>query len=391
MKTKNLIFFNFLLLAILTSCNKEIVQVEDQPTISDVEFIDGIPYKCTTIFEDGTTIIDEKIDGIIYKKLNDTYYKRVYSGAINTSWYGAVGDGKIDDSKAVQKAVSWCVKYHKDLEVDGNCLITESIVINRKVDSKEFDHYFTIFSNSGGGFVTQNSIPIFTTTLPFVGLPISQLINFKGLNFRNLNSLNKSYVLDGSKFLRIQFSDCSFNGIQLLYAEKYIQTIYLSNCNIRYWKRDFLKSLDTCFDVKILGCIAEHGDGNCLYLTLPTGCSVQNSVIEGLNGSAVVFNGARGINISGNYFEGNKDADINMSISSFNCGGIAIIGNFFANQNITGNIYSILWSPKNISSGCVSQGNYSHSNLHFFYDKSQYEQMKPFIQDTAKIKMTNFD
>lgn len=140
----------------------------------------------------------------------------------------------------------------------------------------------------------------------------------------------------------------------------------------------------------MLQCIPEHADGNCLNLTLPTGCSVHNSVIEGLNGSAMVLNGARGINISGNYLEGNNDADINMSISNLNFEGIAIVGNFFANLNTTGNTYSILWPQTNIS-GCVSQGNYSNSYLHYFYAKLQYEQMKPFIQDAAKIKLTNYD
>lgn len=388
MKLDKLIYF-LGLFSLFASCNKEETQVQ-QSKISDIEYIDGIPYKRTTVFEDGSSMDDEKTDDVIYRKINNLFYKRVYSGAIKTSWYGAIGNGKADDTKAVQKAVSWCVKYHKDLEIDGNHLITTPIVINRKVDSKEFDHYFVIHSSSGGGFVTQSSIPIFTTALPYAGKPICQLIFFKGLNFRNLNPLNKSYVLDGNKFLRIQFSDCSFNGMQLLYAEKYIQTIYLSNCNLRYWKRDFLKSLDTCYDIRIVECIAEHADGNCLYLTLPTGCSVQNSVIEGLNGAAILLNGARGINISGNYFEGNKEADINMNIGNNDVGGIAIIGNFFANLNTTINKYSILWTSKNIT-GSVSQGNYSNSYLHYFYDKLQYERMKPHIQDTAKIKLTNFD
>ena len=245
MKTPTLIVLFLLFLILFGGCDKEENIIQQKKDL-DIEFVDGIPYKLSTIFEDGSSLSDDKVDGVIYKKINAFYYKRIYSGSIKTSWFGALGDTKTDDSKSVQKAVSWCVKYHKDLEVDGNCLIAESIVIDRKVDSKEFDHYFVIFSISGGGFITQTSIPIFTTMLPYEGKPISQLINFKGLNFRSLNPLNKSYVLDGNKFLRIQFSDCSFNGIQLLYSDKYLQTIYLSNCNIRYWKRDFLKSSNTC-------------------------------------------------------------------------------------------------------------------------------------------------
>ena len=350
-----------------------------------IKLFDGVPFYKVETFEDGSGMDDTKVDSVIYKKKGKVYYKRLYSGSIKSSWFGAVGDGRSDDTKAVQKAITWCVIHHKDLEIDGNHLITEPIVIDRKVDSKVYDHYFAIFSNSGGGFITKTPIPVFTTTFPFDCCPVSQLINFRDLNFRSLNPDDASYVLDGSKFLRIQFMNCSFIGIKLLYATKYLQTIYLSNCNIRYWKGDFLKSTATCYDVRMLGCIAEHGVGTCLYLTNPSGCSIQSSLIEGVAGSAISFNGARGINISGNYFEGNKEADINMTVGKNNCGGVAIIGNFFANINKTGNLYSILWTKYSVT-GAVSQGNYSNTNLHYFPDT-----VKVAVQDSAKYRVTNFE
>ena len=347
--------------------------------------IDNVPYTPITEFDDGSAMTDAKADGVIYKKIGKIYYKRVYSGSVKSSWWGATGNGRTDDSKALQKALDWCVANHKDLEIDGVHLVETPLVINRKVDSPEAARYFVIFSNSGGGFTTKTPIPIFTTTIPFEGKPVSQLINFRDLNFTSLNPADSSYVLDGSKFLRIQFMNCSFIGIKLLFARTYIQTIYLSNCNIRYWHGDFLKSLATSYDIRMLGCIAEHGKGTCLYLTVPSGCSVHSSLIEGVTGSAISFNGARGLSVSGNYFEGNKESDINMTVDTISVGGLAILGNFFANTNKTGNLYSILWT-KSAVTGAISHGNYANTNLHYFYDSVKVE-----LKDSAKYRVHNFE
>lgn len=342
--------------------------------------IDGVNYRQVLLFEDGSEMNDQKADGVIYKKRKNKFYKREYSGAIKTSWYGAVGDGRTDDSEAVQKAISWCVENHKNLEVDGMHMIRTPLVIDRLVDSSKYYEYFILSSNSGGGFVTDKAIPIFTSSIPFDGKPVSQLVNFRDLTFRSTNPDLASFVLDSSKFLRIQFVNCSFNKIKLLHATKYVQTIYLTNCNIRNFKGDFFRCMSNVYDFKMIGCIAEHGDGNCLYFTNPTGCSVQSSLIEGMEGSAIVFRASRGINISGNYFEGNKKGDIRCDLKSV-CRGVAIIGNLFANINKTGDLYSIYWGP---AVGAVSYGNDAMTNLHYLADDTEVD-----IKDSAKNKLTN--
>lgn len=344
--------------------------------------IDGVSYVQTNIFEDGSALTDHKVDGVIYKKVKNKFYRRVLEGAIKTSWFGAIGDGTSDDSKTVQKAITWCVNNHKNLEVDGMHMIKTPLIIDRKVDSADFDHYFILSSNSGGGFVTDKAIPIFTSSIPYIGFPVSQLVNFRDINFRSLDRNLASFVLDSSKFLRIQFVNCSFNDIKLLNTEKYVQTIYLTNCNIRGFKGDFFRTKGITYDFKMIGCIAEKGEGTCLYLHYPTGCAVQGSLIEDMKGTAITFNGSRGINISGNYFEGNEEADIRCDVKAV-CRGVAIVGNFFANINKTGNLYSIYWGP---AIGAVSYGNDAISNLHFLSDKSEVD-----IKDSAKNKLTNRD
>lgn len=142
-------------------------------TDNKAKYINGIPYAPITTFEDGSKMNDSKADGIIYKKIGSSYYKRIYSGAIKSSWFGAIGNGIADDTKALQKAITWCVTNHKDLEIDGMHFLSTPLVINRKVDSLEFDHYFILSSNSGGGFVTNKAIPFFTSTIPYKGDPVS--------------------------------------------------------------------------------------------------------------------------------------------------------------------------------------------------------------------------
>lgn len=347
---------------------------------SGILVIDGVKYKPVKVFEDGSAMNAQKVDGVIYKKIKNKFYKREYSGAIKTSWYGAAGDGRTDDSEAVQKSITWCVENHKNLEVDGMHMIRTPLVIDRLVDSSKYYEYFIISSNSGGGFVTDKAIPIFTSSIPFVGKPVSQLVNFRDLTFRSTNADLACFVLDSSKFLRIQFVNCSFNAIKLLNANKYVQTIYLTNCNIRNFKGYFFRCLSNTYDFKMIGTIAEHGNGTCLYLTNPTGCSIQSSLIEGMEGSAIVFKGSRGINISGNYFEGNKKGDIRCDLKSV-CRGVAIIGNLFANINKTGDLYSIYWGP---AVGAVSYGNDAMTNLHYLADDTEVD-----IKDAAKNKLTN--
>ena len=306
-------------------------------------------------FEDGTKMRDDKIDDVIFIKEANKYYKRDFKGAIKSTWFGCIGDGIKNDSESLQKAINTCLILGKDLEIDGKILIKNKININRQVDSEKYRKYFTIFSNSGGGFKIACDYA-FTSDLKSL-IPVSQLIKFQNLYFEGVNN----YILDGNKFLRLQFNSCSFSAIKLLTAQKYIQSIYLFNCNIRNWSGTFILSSERTYDLKINGCIVEAG-GTFLDIAEPYGSSIIGSTIEGLFEYAIIYHGARGFSVIGNYFEGNKFGDlVNRNIK--NSEGIAVVGNFFYNTNINDkNVdYSIEW---NKVKGAVSLGNASLSKLH---------------------------
>ena len=361
------------------TCN----QAQDKIIYNMTDPGSGLTFREVTMYNDGSLMNDSKVDNVIFIKENGKYYKRVFSGSIKTSWFGAVGDGFNDDTKAVQKAFDYAVTNSLSIEIDGKYLISKPIIINRMVDDLRFDKLFTVFSNSGGGFIAEKAIPLFSTSLKFSGAPVSQLINFKDISFESKDISSKSkdrfkeiYVLDSSKFLRTQFNNCSFIGIRLLNANKYIQSIYLFNCNIRRWTSEFIRSTERTYDLKINGCLVEAGE-TFLNINEPYGCSIIGSTIEGLFGTAVLFNGAEGFSIIGNYFEGNNKRDI-VNIDRNYSNGVAIIGNFFYNTN---DKYSIYWGK--INSG-VSQANSSLSKLH---EITNFSNVK--INDESKGKLIN--
>lgn len=374
---KKIIIITFTLINI--TCNN--AQNKIVPSIVNAN--NELFFKEVAMYNDGSLMNDSKVDNVIFIKVDGKYYKRVFSGSIKTSWFGAIGDGINDDTKAIQKAFDYAVINNLSIEVDGRYLITKPITIDRMVDDLRYDKFFTVFSNSGGGFITDRSIALFTTSLKFSSAPVSQLINFKDIAFESRDIVSESkdrfkeiYVLDASKFLRTQFNNCSFIGIRLLNANKYIQSIYLFNCNIRRWTKEFIKSTERTYDLKVNGCLVEAGE---IFLNInePYGCSIIGSTIEGMFDTAILFNGAEGFSIIGNYFEGNIGRDI-VNIDQQYSNGVAVMGNFFYNTN---DKYSIYWGK--INSG-VSQANSSLSKLHQMTNDSDVK-----IDDKAREKLIN--
>ncbi|GAA4311516.1 hypothetical protein GCM10023143_20670 [Compostibacter hankyongensis] len=64
---------------------------------------------------------DEKIDGILYIKQGNSYYKRMFSGPVHVKWFGAKGDGVTDDTYAIQKAFD---SFSKEIYFDSGTYLT---------------------------------------------------------------------------------------------------------------------------------------------------------------------------------------------------------------------------------------------------------------------------
>lgn len=227
--------------------------------------------------------------------------------------WGAKCDGVTPDSASVQLAIDYCLTFDPParLVIPGVCLLDAPVNIDRMVDAPTSSTFFTIFgSGRGCGFLVDDGINMFTTTLP--GYSISQKVNFENITFRSKIVSNPAYVLDDAKFLRMRFTNCDFHRIKLCAATKYLQTYYLSNCTVYGWLGTFIDGVNGGYDIKIIGCIAEAGDG---FISIicndgdgahPVAqVTITSSLIQSMRKLAVQFDRCQGVVVSDTYFEGN--------------------------------------------------------------------------------------
>jgi hypothetical protein len=274
--------------------------------------------------------------------------------------FGAVGDGVTDDTAAVQAAVTYCIANNKNLIVPSLCLLTSSVNIDRQVDGAAYDSYFIISGVTGGGFIVNSAISMFSSSIVFTTAPVNQLTRFENLIFQSSNSSLSAYVLNDARFLRTSFDGCSFSKIKLLSASTvYTQSIYLTGCNIRRFTGIFFNSGAYTYDFKMVNCLIEAGV-NAIKIKNPVGCSFVSCTIEGQSGTAISYDGAQGLDVTGCYFEGNG-LDIDGTFggaSSSNSYGVCLNGNYFSNSTTT---YTVKWYN---TFGCVSIGNWHTGYMH---------------------------
>lgn len=314
--------------------------------------------------------------------LTKASYSLITGAPVNVMDYGAKCDGTTDDTAAVQAAVTYCIANNKDLFIPGMCLLTASINIDRQVDNIAYDNYFTIFSNSGGGFYVSTAINLFSSLLTYTTTPVTQCIRFQNIEFQASANTLVAYVLDGNKFLRTQFNGCTFSRIRCLTTTEYTQSIYFFNCNVRRFAGVFFVCRNVCYDIKFMGNMVESGDQFALMGNAtqgPTGCCFIGNLIEGMNNYGIQYGTAVGLSITGNYFEANG-----IDIDGRNLGGtsvgIAITGNFYSHSP-TPNAYGVLWGP---CSGSISMGNAGFSNINNLLTTSQVQ-----INDASQTANTS--
>jgi hypothetical protein len=347
----------------------------------------GTPAMIYTGSDDFSIAINDKNNSTVTSSLNRTMLDGAemitYNGPLGTARtvneklqetisvedFGAVGDGVTDDTSAVQAAITYALTRNIDVEFPGICLITASINIDRLVDSGDYQRYMKLYSNSGGGLKVSTAISMFSSTLTFTTAPVVQLVYFDGLSF--IGNGGASYVLDDGRFLRTRFHGCSFQAILGCNSTiGYIQSINFTNCNIRGGVGTFWKSGGTVgffsTDFHFENNIVEAWTGNVLSIGAPLGCTIIGNTLEGITGTAILIDGAKGISIDGNYFELNG-LDIDMrgegAAQNFSVQGLSLAGNF--NGDNGGTTYMFKWpaSEANIVSA-ISTGNHSSGYLH---------------------------
>ena len=296
------------------------------------------------------------------------WYVQKSGGKFSAAAFGAVGEGLVDDRAPIQACIDACNAEYPTVEMAlSEHLISSSLVINRAIDGPLTADWFTI---SGGSITVSTAINIFTSTTSYTTAPVSQTVRFDGVTFRSTNNALAAYVLNGARFLRVQFTGCTMEGIKILTeGTVYAQSIYFDGCNMRYWTGALFDSNGGNYDVRVNpNNVIEHGAEGFILTDASggksaSGCSFSGSVIEGLTGTPIRVRGGRGITISDMYFEGNAGADILLSGGTANR-GVAISGNLFAQSaaNLASGSYaSIVWGSGDRG---FASGNFSDGRLH---------------------------
>lgn len=128
----------------------------------------------------GNSIIDSICDGIIYKKVDGKYYRRVLENdTINVKWFGALGDDNNDDTQSIQKAV----KIGKNVFFPAGKYIISSAI----------------------------SLPVSLGGLSIKGVGYNPRVN--GTILKSSSGTNLFNIDDGANY--ITFSDIMFDGCNL--------------------------------------------------------------------------------------------------------------------------------------------------------------------------------
>ena len=187
-----------------------------------------------------------------------------------------------------------------------------------------------------------------TTTKGYGGVVFEHLrLNGDGTNIGfNMNQL-----------IRLFFNSCVIRRFtNFIYADKdYIQTVYINDCVIRHSLGATVKIAEDCtdgrcYDVRIVGCLAEGGAG-LFDVPKTVGCAIVQNCIESYSATPIIVRKDMYVlDISSNYFETNGEG-ISIDFSGVSASSVANINsnNLIENSPTRGAILL----PKTLTTGSL--------------------------------------
>ena len=245
--------------------------------------------------------------GAVINTINGSWIA-IFDKNIKVSSFGCINSKNQNSNAQFQNTINYAVLNKKDIDIDIDIYISETININRVVDGEDSSDYMYI---SGGSITVAKDLELFSSSLTyFPNEPASQLIYFKNINLIGDGS---NFFMKGNKLLRIIISGCSFLKLNFCKTDYYIQSIYFDNCNIRDIKDCFLTATNGSYDLRFTNNLVERGDN---FIDISGGdlhkgqLWVDGNVIEGFSGYAIRYSDMSVMTITNNYFESNSLGDV---------------------------------------------------------------------------------
>ena len=294
--------------------------------------------------------------------------------------FGAVGDGVVDDTVAVQNAINYCMTDPINpltLLCAGKYYITASLMIDApgvSVTTIRNNKFKLLGVGGPSGFYAPPGIVMFSATADHSTQSVGRFIQWENLAFvSTFTPSAATSVLDGA-FIQVTFEQCVFTRV---YCQRttgvntfsyWFFGCYIQDCPSIFFEMIYTSANDVLFD----GCYFNGADGNAfpsIRLALTQGFKCTNNTFETLDGTPIVMRGSRSCEISGNYFEAcgligaTYYVDLNEAGTS-ELAGVSIAGNIFymtGGQDADLAFYAINWDG--VSAGS-SNGNWCSGKLH---------------------------
>ena len=294
-------------------------------------------------------------------------FSRLWEGAINPIWFGAVGDKTTDDTASVQAAVN--IAYANpmnpiDLEISGRHLLTGEITITSSLNiATARDKSFTIFGKGeDAGFYTELIITMFGSADDYTAQAQERQVIFKNIGFETDVNTTNAFVMKGA-FIQILFDECTFNKIKCNTSSNNSFSKWFRNCYMANWSGKWFELLGaSANDISLTGCYVNGGD-KLADLGLTQMFRFIDNTVESCTGTPITTRGARGCLIAGNYFEANALAtgdcyiDLNTT-GTAELSGVSITGNHIFCTDVQladANFYAVKTIGAN---GFISSGNW---------------------------------
>lgn len=288
--------------------------------------------------------------------------------------YTVLGAGLgVDGTAAMQQAIdAWDADPDLTIRIVGKVELMSPVIIPNK-ETLNPERRLTI---TGGSIAKKNAGFMFTRpsnqSIPVEGGGTLQLqtghVTFDGVRFLGPRTTAGTYILDGDNVIRAKFMNCYGDGIQIVYAAGYLQSIYVDTASVfRKWS-GWLFDCGHLFDIKWYG-TAEAGQ-HFMRTRDTTADPAANSLtvrgcIEGLSGKVFEIGPCFGTVIDGNYGEANAGGDFDFSIGTGFHKGLTLIGNGF--QPSTAQLADPNYYPVKLGKGAANSivliGNSSTGNL----------------------------